>query len=110
MYPPAHTDQSDPKAIRFGPKFAARRPSGDPDPRTTIKDAWADWLTLAAGEDLPGTDPGAIIVRHELPDGRVYGSTSVSLVALAKDGRLRYDFQPAPPDPATWYSVDISEK
>ena len=74
------------------------------------EDAWADWLTLAAGEDLPGTDPGAIIVRHELPDGRVYGSTSVSLVALAKDGRLRYDFQPAPPDPATWYSVDISEK
>ena len=110
MYPPAHTDPSDPKAIRFGPKFAARRPSGDPDPRTTIKDAWADWLTLAAGEDLPGTDPGAIIVRHELPDGRVYGSTSVSLVALAKDGSVRYDFQPAPPDPATWYSVDISEK
>ena len=110
MYPPAHTDPSDPKAIRFGPKFAARRPSGDPDPRTTIKDAWADWLTLAAGEDLPGTDPGAIIVRHELPDGRVYGSTSVSLVALAKDGSLRYDFQLAPPDPATWYSVDTSEE
>ena len=78
MYPPSPDnleEPADPKAIRFGPKFAARRPSGDPDPRTTIKDAWADWLTLAAGEDLPGTDPGAIIVRHELPDGRVYGST-----------------------------------
>ncbi len=27
------------------------------------------------------------------------GSTSVSLVALAADGRLRYDFQPVPADP-----------
>jgi hypothetical protein len=38
----------------------------------------------------------------------VWGSTSVTLVALARDGRLRYDFQPdpkIPPDPATWYSV-----
>jgi len=34
---------------------------------------------------------GAIIVRREMPDGRVYGSTSVTLVALAADGRLRYD-------------------
>jgi Transport and Golgi organisation 2 len=110
-YPPAPADQTDPKTIRFGPEFAAHRPSGDPDPRTaTIKDAWADWLTLIASEDLPGTDPGAIIVRRELPDGRVYGSTSVSLVALAQDGRLRYDFQAAPPDPATWYSVDTSGK
>ena len=41
------------------------------------------------------------------PDGRVWGSTSETLVALASDGRLRYDFQPAPPDPATWYAVDI---
>jgi len=94
----------DEKAIRFGPRFAARRPSGDP--AATIKDAWADWFTLAAGDDLPGDEAGAIIVRRELPDGRVYGSTSVSLIALAKDGRLRYDFQPDPADPLTWYAVD----
>jgi Transport and Golgi organisation 2 len=94
----------DPKAIRFGPKFAAHRPSGDP--AATIKDAWGDWLTLAGGADMAEDEPGAIIVRRELPDGRVWGSTSVSLVALGRDGRLRYDFQPVPADPATWYSVN----
>ena len=93
----------DPKAIHFGPKFAARRPSADP--AATIKDAWGDWLTLAAGDDLPATEPGAIIVRRELPDGRVWGSTSVSLVALAQNGLRRYDFQPVPADQATWYPV-----
>jgi hypothetical protein len=104
MYPADPRQPPDEKAIRFGPRFAARRPSGDP--AATIKDAWADWLTLAAGDDLPGDQTGAIIVRRELPDGRVYGSTSVTLVALARDGRLRYDFQPVPADPTIWYTVD----
>ena len=97
MYPPTSSNQQKPadeKARRFGPKFAARRPSGDP--AATLKDAWADWLTLAGGDDLPATEPGAIIVRRELPDGRVWGSTSATLIALARDGRLRYDFQPEP--------------
>ena len=104
MYPGEPGRPPDEKAVRFGPRFAARRPSGDA--AATIKDAWADWLTLAAGDDLPGDEAGAIIVRRELPDGRVYGSTSVSLVALARDGTLRYDFQPVPADPTTWYAVD----
>ena len=108
MYPPGPDNLHKPpdeKAVRFGPKFAARRPSGDPDPKTTIAGAWGDWLALAGGDGLPATEPGAVIVRRELPDGRVYGSTSVTLVALGADGRLRYDFQSDPPDPATWYSV-----
>ena len=100
-YPSAHEDA---KAVHFGPKFAAHRP--DPDPAATIKDAWGDWLTLAGGDGLPETDPAAVIVRHELPDGRVYGTTSVSLVALGPHG-LRYDFQPVPSDPTTWYPVDL---
>ncbi|MGH3175389.1 MAG: NRDE family protein, partial [Streptosporangiaceae bacterium] len=109
MYPPGRDNLHKPpdeKAARFGPKFAARRPSGDPDPKTTITDAWGDWLALAAGDGLAATEPGAIIVRRELPDGRIYGSTSVTLVALAADGRLRYDFQPDPADPTTWYPVE----
>jgi hypothetical protein len=108
MYPPDRDNLSEPpdeKAAWFGPKFAARRPSGDP--AATLEDAWDDWLALAAGDGRPATEPGAMIVRRELPDGRIYGSTSVTLVALAADGRLRYDFQPDPPDPATWYSVPI---
>jgi hypothetical protein len=109
MYPPGRDNLHKPpdeKAVRFGPKFAARRPSGDPDPKTTIADAWGDWLVLAAGDGLPATEPGAVIVRRELPDGRVYGSTSVTLVALAADGRLRYDFQPDPQAGGDWYPVE----
>lgn len=113
MYPPTPASQLKPpdaKAARSGPEFAAARPSGDPDARTPIKDAWADWLPLTAGDDLPGgDDPAAIIVHRELPDGRVYASTSVTLVSLARDGRLRYDFQTYPPDPTTWYSVDTGQ-
>ena len=106
MYPPTSENQhkpADEKARRFGPKFAAARASGDP--AATFSGAWADWLTLAGGDDLAAAEPGAIIVRRELPDGRVWGSTSVTLIALARDGRLRYDFQPEPSDPATWYQV-----
>ena len=97
----------DAKAAHFGLKFATHRP--DADPAATIKDAWGDWLTLAGGDGLSDTDPAAIVVRHELPDGRVYGTTSVSLVALGADG-LRYDFQPVPADPTTWYSVDLDAR
>ena len=103
-YPSAHQDA---KAGHFGPKFAAHRP--DADPAATIKDAWGDWLTLADGDGLSDTDPAAIVVRHELPDGRVYGTTSVSLVALGAGG-LRYDFQPVPADPTTWYPVDLQAR
>ncbi len=99
--------QTDVKAGYFGPRFAAHRP--DADPVATIKDAWGDWLTLADGDGLSDTDPAAIVVRHELPDGRVYGTTSVSLVALGAHA-LRYDFQPVPADPTTWYPVDLEAR
>jgi hypothetical protein len=101
---PAHPDA---KAGYFGAKFAAHRP--DADPAATIKDAWGDWLTLADGDGLSETDPAAIVVRHELPDGRVYGTTSVSLVALGPHA-LRYDFQSVPADPTTWYPVDLQAR
>jgi hypothetical protein len=113
MYPRSRTGPPDPEAAHFGPRAAhfgpkfARRPSGDPD--ATIKDAWGDWLALADGDGLSVTDPAAIIVRRELPDGQVWGTTSVSLVALGA-ASLRYDFQPIPTDPATWYSVDTASQ
>jgi len=40
-----------------------------------------------------------------LPDGRIWGTTSVTLVALAANG-LRYDFQPHPGAVAGWYPVN----
>lgn len=92
----------EPKAAHFADKFAAARPSADP--ARPLAQAWGDWLTLASGDGLDPADPAAIIVRHDLPDGQVYGTTSVTLVALAA-GALRYDFQPRPGSPDGWYSV-----
>ncbi|MGH3169146.1 MAG: NRDE family protein [Trebonia sp.] len=81
---------TEPKAVQFAARFAGPRPSGDPS--ASIPDAWGQWLTLADGDGLPPDDPRAIVARRTLPDGRPWGSTSQSLVALARDG-LRYDFR-----------------
>ena len=105
---PAHPDDpaAEPKAEAFGPKFAASRPSADP--AATEAGAWGDWLALARGDDRDPADPGAIIARRELPDGRLWGTTSVTLVALAPD-QLRYDFQASPGSGDGWYSIPISQ-
>jgi hypothetical protein len=92
---------TEPKAAHFGPKFDAVRPSGDP--ALPLAEAWGPWLTLADGDGLAPDSPGAIVARRPLPDGRIWGSTSQSLVALARDG-LRYDFRPVP---GQWYEVAI---
>lgn len=93
---------AEPKALHFADKFAAARPSADP--ALPVAQAWGDWLTLAAGDGLDPADPAAIIVRKTLPDGRIYGTTSVTLVALG-DAAFRYDFQPDPGSPDGWYPV-----
>ena len=95
---------AEPKAAHFADKFAAARPSADP--ALPVAQAWGDWLTLASGDGLDPADPAAIIVRRDLPDGRVYGTTSVTLVALADDA-VRYDFQPHPGSPDGWYPVSL---
>jgi hypothetical protein len=97
----------EPKAGHFADKFAAARPSADP--ALAVADAWGDWLTLAAGDGLDPASPPAILVRRELGDGQLYGTTSISLVALAADGRVRYDFQPNPGQPDGWYPVGTGE-
>jgi uncharacterized protein with NRDE domain len=89
----AGLDAEEPKAKHFEPKFAAHRPSGDP--AGDIAEAWGQWLTLTDGDGLATTDPRAIRVHTQLPDGNAWGTTSVSLVALGHTG-LRYDFQAVP--------------
>ncbi|HLH82530.1 MAG TPA: NRDE family protein [Trebonia sp.] len=95
---------TDAKAAYFGPKFEAARPSGEPG--LPPERAWGEWLTLAAGDGLDLGDPRAIIVRRELPGGRLWGTTSVTLAGLAADG-LRYDFQPHPGADTGWYPVQV---
>ena len=92
--------------LEVGDQRGQRRP----DQAATLAEAWGGWLALAGGDGLSAAAPAAIIVRRELPDGRIYGSTSATLVALAADGRLRYDFRPDPQAAATgtWYSVETA--
>jgi hypothetical protein len=59
------------------------------------------------GDGIPRDDPRALIVRRDLDGGRIWGTTSMSLVALSPDG-VRYDFTGAPGDPAAWCPVPVS--
>jgi hypothetical protein len=85
---------------------AAARPV--PRPGEPIEQAWGDWLPLLNGAGLPAQDPRALIVRHDFGDGRVWGTTSISLVALSP-GELRYDFTSRPGDPSAWRPVPLHE-
>jgi Transport and Golgi organisation 2 len=85
---------------------AARTP--DPRPGPSTADAWGDWVALMAGGNpvrVDPTDPRALIVRHEVGD-RVYGSTSVTLVALGEQA-VRYDFTANPGYDAVWSEVKL---
>ena len=88
----------DPKVRHFGARFAADRPSGAPG--VPVAQAWHPWLKLAEGDGLPVGDPRAIRAHKTLPDGRVWGTTSISLVALGQAAGLRYDFQALPDETA----------
>ncbi|MEV8637480.1 NRDE family protein [Streptosporangium sp. NPDC051023] len=82
----------------FRPLFAkAARPDA-------IGGRWEEWRELATGAGLSRDDPRAMIVRHELPGGRVFGSLSVSLLGLSVGG-VRYDFTGDPGDPAAFRRV-----
>ncbi|WP_378790292.1 hypothetical protein ACFMQL_41020 [Nonomuraea fastidiosa] len=48
-----------------------------------------DWSEFTA--EPPSDDRGALIIRHELPDGRVFASLSVMRVSIAPEG-VTYDF------------------
>lgn len=86
----------------FGPRFGAA-PRPDPRPGGSTEAAWGAWLPLLNGDGLPADDPRALLVRRELPDGRIWGSNSVSLVALGEE--IRYDFTAVPGDPERWHEV-----
>jgi uncharacterized protein with NRDE domain len=83
--------------LRDAPRPATRL--GDPVVR-----AWADWLPLLDGDGIAPDDPRALIVRRDLGDGRLWGTTSTSLVALWPDA-VRYDFTGTPGDTSAWHSV-----
>ncbi len=90
----------------FQPRLADL-PLPQPKPGASVEDAWGSWLPLLNGAGFSPGDPRALIVRRDLGDGRIWGTTSISLVALTPDG-IRYDFTAAPGDPAAWYPVPLA--
>jgi len=81
---------------------AAPRPaanSGQP-----VAAAWAGWFALLNGDGLDPADQRALIVRRDLGGGRIWGTSSISLVALSGDA-VRYDFTAEPGDAGAWYQV-----
>jgi Transport and Golgi organisation 2 len=91
------------RAAYFLPRLRAVPPP-DPLPGSPVAQAWGGWLPLLNGDGIGPADPRALIVRRDLGDGRVWGTTSISLVALSPHG-VRYDFTGKPGDPASWYPV-----
>lgn len=95
------------RIAHFLPRLrAATRPV--PQPGDTVARAWGDWLPLMNGDGISPDDPRALIVRHDIGGGRIYGTTSVSLVALDRGG-VRYDFTGRPGDPDAWYAVPVGD-
>jgi len=82
---------------------AAARPA--PLPGQPMQEAWGAWLPLVEGDGLDRQDNRALIVRRDLCGGQIWGTSSISLVALSADGVLRYDFTARPGNPAVWYPV-----
>lgn len=86
----------------FAPLVAAL-----PEPSADGSVTWAAWVDLLGGDGLDPADPRALVVRREV-EGRIYGSTSASLVALSPTS-VRYDFTPTPGRDAPWAPVDVGE-
>jgi uncharacterized protein with NRDE domain len=63
------------------------------------------WLGLLDGDGLDPADDRALIVRRDLGEGRVWGTTSITLVTLGAGGVASYDFTARPGDPGAWRPV-----
>jgi hypothetical protein len=78
----------------FRPLFekAARPEPGEED----AEHAWGEWLPLVSGAGLDPAEPHALVLRRIIDDQR-WGTSSLSLVALTRNG-ARYDFCANPAD------------
>jgi Transport and Golgi organisation 2 len=94
------------RVAHFLPRFrAAVRPA--PRPGRPVGPAWGAWLPLMNGDGIPADDPRALIVRRDLGAGQIWGTTSISLVALWPEG-ARYDFTGTPGEVSAWWPVPVT--
>lgn len=94
----------DPLVPHFAPLLTAT-PSPPVPAEGPTREVWDGWVDLLAGDELAGDDPRALIIKKQLENGRWYGSTSASLVALGRD-HVRMDFTATPEEPS-WYEVPV---
>lgn len=66
-----------------------------PRPFSQGQNAWEPWLPLVDGDGVDPAEPWALVLRRELSDGHFWGSSSISLVAVGRDG-VRFDFSGRP--------------
>ncbi|MFD0276263.1 NRDE family protein [Kitasatospora sp. NPDC127111] len=84
------------RAAHFRARFGATaRPEPRPGAAEDVARAWGAWLPIVCGDGLAPDAPAALIQRREFGDGRIWGSSSISLLAFGPAG-VRYDFGPAP--------------
>ncbi len=100
--------EDNPRVSWFRPRFAAaarpaRMGSG------SLTRFWGEWLPLASGDGLALDDPRALVFRATTEDGQIFGSLSITLIALADEG-VRYDFCPVPGDPSSWHQVETGDR
>jgi len=94
------------RVAHFLPRFrAAIRPV--PRPGIPVGQAWGAWLPLVNGDGIPAEDPRALIVWRDLGAGRIWGTTSISLVAVSPEW-VRYDFTGAPGEASAWWPVPMT--
>ncbi|MFI0479980.1 NRDE family protein [Actinomadura sp. 9N215] len=87
----------------FRPRLAAAaRP--EPGPDEPLERAWGEWLPLVDGDGLARADHRSLLPLLDLGEGRVWGTTSVSLTSLGAVG-VRYDFSAVPGDAGAWTRV-----
>lgn len=89
------------------PRFEAAA-APDPGAAGSTQDAWDSWTTLLDGRSARVDDPSALVIAG-VAQHPTFGTVSASLVAIARDGHVRYDFNPTPDlDPDAWRRVDTS--
>lgn len=66
-----------------------------PRPFSPGQTGWGPWLPLVDGDGLDPAEPQALVLRREVSDGHFWGTSSISLVALARDG-LSFQFSGQP--------------
>lgn len=89
-------DAEVPRAVYFGPLFAARQP--EPDADGPVASAWAPWASLIDEPAVAPADPRALVTRGH---GGSWGTSSITLLGFGAQagqmaGRARYDFRVGP--------------